>query len=101
MAFNLDEVNERVKKSNELLTGVSAKLAEVKQRLRDNEARVAETPKEYWDENPLELLEFNKRAEDDLSLLGLLREETEKRQKQAEEDLVQLFYELQKELGDA
>ena len=100
MAFNLDEVNERVKKANELMTGVRAKMTEVKQRLKDNQTKVEETSMEYWNENPLELLEFNKVIEDDLSLLGLLKEETEKLQKQAEEDLVQLFYELRKELGE-
>mgnify|MGYP003965217135 CR=1 FL=1 len=100
MTFNLDEVNERARKANELLEGVRKKTAEVKQRLRESEAKVAETPKEYWDENPLELLEFNKMVEDDLSLLGLLKEETEKRQKKAEEDLVQIMYELRKEWGD-
>ena len=100
MAFNLDEVNERVKKSKEFLAGVTAKLAEVKQRLRDNERKVAETPKEYWDENPLELMEMNKIMEDDVSLLGLLKEETNKVFDKAEEDMVQIFYELRKELGD-
>ena len=100
MAFNLDEVNERVKKSKELLAAVKAKLAEVKERLRANELIVAETPEEYWKENPLELLEMNKAMEDDVSLLGLLKEETTKTFNKAEDDLVQIFYELRKELGD-
>jgi hypothetical protein len=100
MAFNLDEVNERVKNANELLTGVSAKFAEVKQRIKDNEVKLAETTKEHWNENPLELMELNKTIEDDLSLLGLLKEETEKLQKKAEEDMVQIYYELMKELGE-
>ena len=100
MAFNLDEVNERARKANELLGGVRKKIAEVKQRLRDNELKIAETPKEYWDENPLELMEMNDTIHEDLSLLGLLKEETEKAFDKAEEDLVQIFYELRKELGD-
>jgi len=100
MAFNLDEVNERAKNANKLLTGVSAKFAEVKQRIKDNEIKIAETPKEYWKENPLELFELNKVIEDDVSLLGLLKEEAEKLQKKAEEDLIQIMYELKKELGD-
>ena len=100
MAFNLDEVNERVKKSNEFLSAIKAKLTEVKQRLRENETKVAEIPEEYWSENPLELLEMNKKIEDDVSLLGLLKEETEKTLDVAEEDLAQVFYELRKELGD-
>lgn len=100
MAFNLDEVNERVKKANELMTGVRAKITEVKQRLKDNQTKVEETSMEYWNENPLELLEFNKTIEDDLSLLGLLQEETEKLRKKSEDDLVQIYFELQKELGE-
>jgi hypothetical protein len=100
MAFNLDEVNERVKKSNDFLLAIKAKLAEVKQRLKDNELIVAETPEECWNENPLELLEMNKKIEDDMSLLGLLKEETEKTLDMTEEDLVQIMYELRKELGD-
>lgn len=100
MAFNLDEVNERIQSSKEFLTAVTAKLAEVKKRLRENEAKVAETPEEYWNENPLELLKMNKAMEDDVSLLGLLKEETTKTFNKAEEDLVQIFYELRKELGD-
>ena len=100
MAFNLDEVNERIQRSKEFLIGVKAKLVEVKQRLKDNELKVAETPEEYWTENPLELFELNKVIDDDLSLLGLLKEETNKAFKQAEEDMVQIFYELRKELGD-
>ena len=100
MAFNLDEVNERVKKANELMTGVRAKITEVKQRLKDNQTKVEETSMEYWNENPLELLEFNKVIEDDLSLLGLLQEETEKLRKKSEDDLVQIYFELQKELGE-
>jgi hypothetical protein len=100
MTFNLDEVNDRGKNANKLLTGVSAKFAEVKQRITDTEIKIAETSKEYWNENQLELFELNKVIEADVSLLGLLKEETEKLQKKAEEDLVQIMYELRKELGD-
>lgn len=100
MAFNLDEVNERIQSSKEFLTAVTTKLAEVKKRLKDNELIVAETPEEYWNENPLELLKMNKAMEDDVSLLGLLKEETTKTFDTAEEDLIQIFYELRKELGD-
>jgi hypothetical protein len=100
MAFNLDEVNERIRRSKEFLSAVTTKLAEVKKRLKDNELIVAETPEEYWNENPLELLKMNKAMEDDVSLLGLLKEETTKTFNKAEEDLVQIFYELRKELGD-
>ena len=100
MAFNLDEVNERVKKSNEFLSAIKAKLAEVKQRLRENETKVAEIPEDHWKENPLEFSEMNKKIEDDMSLLGLLKEETEKTLDKAEEDLVQIMYELRKDWGD-
>ena len=82
------------------MTGVRAKMTEVKQRLKDNQTKVEETSMEYWNENPLELLEFNKVIEDDLSLLGLLQEETEKLRKKSEDDLVQIYFELQKELGE-